>query len=267
MDNYSVHIQSGRTTGDLWTIIQNPTEPLRSYIKRLTRTLSELSKYEDGVALEALKQGLLHKSPFKAHICRFPPIDVQAALILARGFCDCEDEDRRVERTARERRGASNTPMSQPNRHDYNVSHDREPRSEARKQKENWSNQRPPKRDDRAPLPPDYNLNIEADDLVCLHLKDKEYVKWPRQQDLGGRADKYCEFHRGKGHATVDCRALKQEIVELLKKGHLTEFLSEEGCKTYGLDRENKMVARCDEDEKALKKKEHHHHPRFESWL
>lgn len=51
---------------------------------------------------------------------------------------------------------------------------------------------------------------------------------------------KYCEFHKDHGHHTIDCRALRAEIVELLKKGHLQEFLTEKGRETYMLDNEQK---------------------------
>ncbi|XP_013739734.1 uncharacterized protein LOC106442618 [Brassica napus] len=37
----------------------------------------------------------------------------------------------------------------------------------------------------------------------------------------------WCDFHRDHGHKTEDCIALKIEVNELLKKGHLREFLSE----------------------------------------
>ncbi|WZZ44783.1 hypothetical protein YC2023_041042 [Brassica napus] len=37
----------------------------------------------------------------------------------------------------------------------------------------------------------------------------------------------WCDFQRDHGHKTEDCIALKIEVNELLKKGHLREFLSE----------------------------------------
>ncbi|KAF3565434.1 hypothetical protein DY000_02014365 [Brassica cretica] len=37
----------------------------------------------------------------------------------------------------------------------------------------------------------------------------------------------WCDFHRDHGHKTEDCVALKIEVNELLKKGHLWVFLSE----------------------------------------
>ncbi|KAL0742225.1 hypothetical protein Bca4012_083738 [Brassica carinata] len=39
--------------------------------------------------------------------------------------------------------------------------------------------------------------------------------------------DLWCDFHSDHGHKTEDCVALKIEVNELLKKGHLWEFLSE----------------------------------------
>ena len=51
---------------------------------------------------------------------------------------------------------------------------------------------------------------------------------------------KYCEFHRDHGHHTIDCRVLRAEVAELLKKGHLREFLTEKGRETYGLGNESK---------------------------
>ncbi|GMN26887.1 hypothetical protein TIFTF001_040946 [Ficus carica] len=51
---------------------------------------------------------------------------------------------------------------------------------------------------------------------------------------------KYCEFHKDHGHHTIDCRVLRAEVAELLKKGHLREFLTEKGRETYGLGNESK---------------------------
>ncbi|GMN54012.1 hypothetical protein TIFTF001_023139 [Ficus carica] len=69
MRSYSVHIQSGKTTKDLWGVIQGPHKSLRAYIKRFSKAISEISGLDDGTAREALKKGLRHISLFKNEIC------------------------------------------------------------------------------------------------------------------------------------------------------------------------------------------------------
>ncbi|GMN47914.1 hypothetical protein TIFTF001_017077 [Ficus carica] len=93
MRSYSVHIQSGKTTKDLWGVIQGPHESLRAYIKRFSKAISDISGLDDGTAREALKKGLRHRSLFKNEICaRYPPT-IQDALHRAKGFIELEEEN------------------------------------------------------------------------------------------------------------------------------------------------------------------------------
>ena len=77
-------------------------------------------------------------------------------------------------------------------------------------------------------------MNIEPSDLVA-HLKGKEYVRWPgKARDDNKERDmtKYCEFHSDYGHTTDSCKGLRLEVSELLKRGHLKEFLIDKGKNT-----------------------------------
>ncbi|GMN64157.1 hypothetical protein TIFTF001_033238 [Ficus carica] len=98
MRSYSVHIQSGKTTKDLWGVIQGSHESLRAYIKRFSKAISEISGLDDGTAREALKKGLRHRSLFKNEICAQYPPTIQDALHRAKGFIELEEENERVER-------------------------------------------------------------------------------------------------------------------------------------------------------------------------
>jgi hypothetical protein len=42
-----------------------------------------------------------------------------------------------------------------------------------------------------------------------------------------GNEDKYCEFHKQKGHLTDDCFQLKKEIETVVKSGKMSHLLKE----------------------------------------
>nr|XP_016476107.1 PREDICTED: uncharacterized protein LOC107797709 [Nicotiana tabacum] len=55
-------------------------------------------------------------------------------------------------------------------------------------------------------------------------------AKWPRQIQSDPSQRNYnlvCEFHNMHGHRTEDCHQLREEVAQLLNKGHLWEFLSD----------------------------------------
>ncbi|XP_070031858.1 uncharacterized protein LOC142168033 [Nicotiana tabacum] len=43
------------------------------------------------------------------------------------------------------------------------------------------------------------------------------------------KSDALCEFHQERWHKIEDCIALRQEVVNILRKGHLKELLSDRG--------------------------------------
>ena len=60
-------------------------------------------------------------------------------------------------------------------------------------------------------------------------------VKWPRKSnnpDPKRDITKYYEFHGDHGHSTPNCIALRFEVTDLLKRGHLQDLLSEKGKNT-----------------------------------
>ena len=102
--------------------------------------------------------------------------------------------------------------------------------------------ERTTRRDHKRPLsPPKYALGISPSELIA-YLKHQDFITWLKKLPENPARDsmKYCELHRDHGYQTIDCRALKAEFSELLKKGHLREFLTEKGRETYGLGNESK---------------------------
>ncbi|XP_019250921.1 PREDICTED: uncharacterized protein LOC109229826 [Nicotiana attenuata] len=57
-------------------------------------------------------------------------------------------------------------------------------------------------------------------------------VKWIqkiRSDPSNRKSDALCEFHQERGHKTEECIALRQEVVNMLRQGHLKELLSDQG--------------------------------------
>ncbi|GMN28780.1 hypothetical protein TIFTF001_041222 [Ficus carica] len=236
MRSYSVHIQFGKTTKDLWGVVQGPHESLRAYIKRFNKAISEIYGLDDGTTREALKKGLRHKSLFKNEICaRYPPTIQDAAMHRAKGYIKLEEENKRVERDL------ARTRVEVTKARDEREKMFRRKRTRLVRRTEHREEQTT-RRDHKRPFsPPKYALGISSSELIA-HLKRQDFVTWPKKlpENLARDMTKYYEFHKDHGHHTIDCRVLRAEVAELLKKGHLQEFLTEKRRETYGLGNESK---------------------------
>ncbi|EXB67285.1 hypothetical protein L484_025767 [Morus notabilis] len=117
--NYAIDIESGKTTKDLWGVVQRVGEPLKSYIDRFNVALSKITGLDDGAAREALKKGLLHKSKFKDSICSDYPKSIRSALNRAKGFIDLEEEDLQIEWELARSREQNRDPANRQTRQDW----------------------------------------------------------------------------------------------------------------------------------------------------
>ncbi|KAF8115996.1 hypothetical protein N665_0024s0021 [Sinapis alba] len=74
------------------------------------------------------------------------------------------------------------------------------------------------------------HLSISKPELINFLRQMGQQVKWPQKMkapDFLWNPNEWCDFHKEHCHKTKDCVALRIEVNELLKKGHLREFLSE----------------------------------------
>ena len=65
-------------------------------------------------------------------------------------------------------------------------------------------------------------------DKILTQIKDEHYLKWPRplHSSLNVRdKNKYCRFHKDHGHYIEDCRDLKEQIKELIRKRKLQKYV------------------------------------------
>ncbi|XP_070039922.1 uncharacterized protein [Nicotiana tomentosiformis] len=79
-------------------------------------------------------------------------------------------------------------------------------------------------------------------DAVYSLEKLRIKVKWPpkiRSDPNTRKSDALYEFHQERGHKTEDCIALRQEVINMLRQGHLKELLSDKGRTNFARGRED----------------------------
>lgn len=76
---------------------------------------------------------------------------------------------------------------------------------------------------------PKYNLSLAPIELITVLKRTNNIVDWPekmRSFDDQCNKSKSWEFYTDHGHWIDDCIALGLEVTELLKYGHLIDFLT-----------------------------------------
>ena len=65
-------------------------------------------------------------------------------------------------------------------------------------------------------------------DKILMQIKDEHYLKWQKPLHSSPHIrdkNKHCRFHKDHGHYTKDCRDLKEQIEELIRKGKLQKYV------------------------------------------
>ena len=224
-----------KQSDDLYTITQKHGENLRTYVGRFNREKVQIPHCNQATAIYAFRKGLRFDSDLYKELTKYPCRIMED--VLAKAWAQIKWEEDEANYISR-----SNNYSSRRNDRVDRRSSDR--RSEpypigdrTSRQNEGSSDGRPYKRAyPRTSRPkaevPEYNLRIEPVDLVAVMREMGKTVKWPRKMNALPEhrdAKLRCEFHGDHGHRTEDCIALKFEVTELLKQGHLQEFLTKKG--------------------------------------
>uniref|UniRef100_A0A1S3Y4Y4 Uncharacterized protein n=1 Tax=Nicotiana tabacum TaxID=4097 RepID=A0A1S3Y4Y4_TOBAC len=92
------------------------------------------------------------------------------------------------------------------------------------------------------PLLSAQNFCVSSTKIVYALEKLGTKVKWPpniRSDSSTEKSDALCEFHQECGHKIEDCIALRQEVINMLRQGHLKEPLSDKGRNNFARGREH----------------------------
>ena len=86
LKNYSINIYTGTTNEELFSIVQEPSKLLQSFVKRFSKAVAEIPNCNDIVALLAFKRGLTPNSSFLNEICNWKLKTITEALVQAQGL-------------------------------------------------------------------------------------------------------------------------------------------------------------------------------------
>ena len=82
-----------------------------------------------------------------------------------------------------------------------------------------------------------FTLLVMPVDQILTEIRDEPSLKWPRPlQSSPNMRDKrkYCRFQKDHGHYTEDCRDLKEQIEELIRRGKLQQYVKKGDSNKYG---------------------------------
>uniref|UniRef100_A0A0D3CHC3 Retrotransposon gag domain-containing protein n=2 Tax=Brassica oleracea var. oleracea TaxID=109376 RepID=A0A0D3CHC3_BRAOL len=182
-----------KTSDGLYEILQHRVEPLRDYIALFNQEKVVVPECSIPTAISAFKRGLLPVGGLYKELTMYPCKTMED--VLSRAWPQVKWE---VDVASRAK--------AQPKQDQRSARSDRGDRGERSSQK-----------------------GTGAEPVNALRQMDQQ-VKWPpkmKEPDSFRNPELWCDFHRGHGHKTEDCIALRIEVNELLQKGHIREFLSD----------------------------------------
>nr|KYP41000.1 hypothetical protein KK1_037649 [Cajanus cajan] len=186
---------------------------------RFNRIAMEIGDLNPAVALDRLSTAL-RPGPFVNSLCKKPPVDMNDLRRRAEKYMQMEE----LAETRNQARAEEN----------YNRKESgREP---TKKFNADPSSSRPPK----GPRYTTYTPLNASRAKVLEQALSSEILIIPKRANTPPRADKAkaCRFHRNRGHSTEECSALKDKLEDLIKQGHLKNFVSPQDHRPRGRDEE-----------------------------
>ena len=196
----------------LLTIRQGEKETLRSYVKHFTWETLEVDEADDKVQLTIFKAGLRSRD-LVASLAKNPPKTMAEMLLKAQKYMNTEDALAAIKDVEK--------PGDKAKKED-----DR--RGQKRERLACRNNDRNRKKDDKSPQTVRFTPLVMPIDKIFTQIKDEHYLKWLRPLHSSPNVrdkNKYCQFHKDHGHNTEDCRDLKEQIEELIRKGKLQKYV------------------------------------------
>ncbi|KAF7816863.1 uncharacterized protein G2W53_030832 [Senna tora] len=228
-----------RTSHCLKNIIQGENEPLKDFLDRFTKIARQIQGLKHEVALNYLTDNL-RDCPFCQSITKKPPSSMEELMDRSAKYIAIEEVEASKAANAGKRDRAD---------HKRKFSPDERPREDRRR-----SNHPKDRRDRYRRLIPKFKSYTSLNKTPARIIEDvhvASQLKFPVEKPIPIEADrsKYCKFHKTFGHETDNCHTLKDQIEELVRRGHLRQYLDHNKYGRTG-DRDNSRKDRQDRDQR-----------------
>ncbi|XP_075645517.1 uncharacterized protein LOC142616579 [Castanea sativa] len=188
-------------------------ETLRNYASRYWELYNEIGGGNEKIAASTFQIGLPEESGLRESLTLKPPEHMRQLMRRI-------EEYKRLEDDWLQSKGKEPI-ISYPQNNGFNPRH---------------------RKDLRIPEPDPALRGVNATFKEPVHriidrIKNEPYFRRPNRMasdPLRRNQNLYCSYHRDKGHTTEQCRVLKDHLGQLVKAGHLKEFLVEIGSQETG---------------------------------
>ncbi|GAV68073.1 hypothetical protein CFOL_v3_11576, partial [Cephalotus follicularis] len=204
---------------------QGKDESLRDYLTRFNRESLTVKDLDPSFTLAALNSGLRSNSSFTFSLLKRPAMDMADLLRRAEKYVNAEEE-----MAARKQKTPWSGHQEEKREHSRNAP-ERKERSELTKEDLRHKLSRREGSSRGGVSIPSYNNFaplLDTRTRILVVEQDKVLFKWPeklRSPAENRNVEKYCRYHRDHGHDTEECRQLKNQIEDLIRKGHLRKYV------------------------------------------
>ncbi|XP_056852531.1 uncharacterized protein LOC130501721 [Raphanus sativus] len=218
-----------KNSDDLYEVLQHRNEPLRSYIARFNQEKVAIPDCNADTAISAFNRGLLLEGDLYKELIKYKCRTMED--VLSRVWAQVRWEEDVASRAKAYQKYDQKSSKPTGNDHDEPF-HPKSVKETSNPGRDRYQNRLLPRSEGMmvSTWPDISHLAITKPELIGVLRQMGPQVKWPpkmKASEANRNAKRWCEFHSDHGHTTEDCIALKIEVAELLKKGHLREFLSD----------------------------------------
>ncbi|GAV66140.1 hypothetical protein CFOL_v3_09650 [Cephalotus follicularis] len=199
----------------LINVVQGKNESLRDYLTQFNKESLMVKDMEPSFTLATLNSGLTENSAFPFSLMKKPALDMTGLLRRVEKYINAEEA------------------------------------LQARKQKTSWSDhqkrkwgpelteddlrhklskrENSPKRGSPIPNYKSFAPLLETRTRILVVEKEKVPIQWPPPLRIPvdkRDSSKYCRYHRDHGHDMEDYRQLKNQIEDLIRKGHPRKYVN-----------------------------------------